>query len=519
MQSQSQQQQLLRFMTGAARGSSSIAPATLETADGQTVVVEPTTADDEVPFSSAAGGDASGNRSSGAINVLLKLLFYLCVILQTVLWPSVVTITFTSLLALESLFHLFILCIDTPSSSRPSPSLMSAITDYSVLFLHNRKVSTAKYIAVCLVTAYMLVFFSLFVAHETRIQPVQTMWIDRSLYGKYLPFLPTSSDDASQGHIFSTRDGAPDVTGEVSKKARDPGFEWPRTLQRPAIIVNGTIPTTPALDCPAVVGANTAYQCFSSKLAVYTSPKGDSVYVPFPSSFYSADVILTPAAGTACEAIEAYRVLLDDDLNIAVPLDYPASVHVAADASANTKCGVFGVSGWCLPFKHSFTTADYAARVAEKCTQGGGQLTIRLPSRAPDYYPQSGRTGQDILVVTAGTHVQVRFLWHDLSAPSPLLDAWEETPHAYDDNAQSWRDSHDSTSVFFKFAIAAVPLLICWYYLAVSFHEVVADYQILLLCLFVLLPSALVFLLVGAFLPMAGLIVCVLAINSAPYEA
>ena len=37
-------------------------------------------------------------------------------------------------------------------------------------------------------------------------------------------------------------------------------------------------------------------------------------------------------------------------------------------------------------------------------------------------------------------------------------------------------------------------------------------------CLFVLLPSALLFLTVGAWLPMAGCIICVVAINHTPYS-
>ena len=461
--------------------------------------------------------EAGGGGRGAAANVLVKLTLYLCIILQVVLWPSVMTITFASILALESLFHLFILCIDAPRA----PSLVECVTDYSILFLHSRKVTTPKYIAACLVAAYMLVFFTLFVAHEVRVQPVQTMWIDPSLFGTYRPFAsPAAAGEAADAN--NNNDGAPDVTGELSKRSRDPGFTWPRTLQRPAIIVNGSIPGT-ALSCPPG-GVAGAYQCFAAKLAVFETPRKDSVYVPFASSFYAADVILTPPTGTPCAALEAYRVVLDDNLNVVAPLDYPASAMPAPPVAGqtppptNAKCGVFGVSGWCLAGQHAFSPADYATAVAQKCVNGGGQLTIRLPPRAPDYYPQSGRTGQDILVVTAGTSVQVRFLWHELSAPTPLLNAWEETASAYGDSAQSWRDSNDSSSVFFKFVIAIVPLLLCWYYLIVSFRFVVQDYHDLLLCLFVLLPSALAFLLVGAFLPMAGLVVCVLAMNSAPYH-
>ena len=518
-----------------ARATAASQPVTIQTPEGDVFVVdsdtlmqqqqaEPQQAEPQPmrrsykqPLAAAAvveEDEPQGGGRGAAANVLTKLTLYLCIILQVVLWPSVMTITFASVLALESLFHLFIMCIDAPRA----PSLVECVTDYSILFLHNRKVTTPKYIAACLVTAYMLVFFTLFVAHEVRVQPVQTMWIDSSLYGTYRPF-----SSPAGGDLVNNDDGAPDVTGELSKRARDPGFTWPRTLQRPAIIVNGSIPGTP-INCPPG-GAAGAYQCFATKLAVFETPRKEAVYVPFASSFYAADVILTPPTGTQCAALEAYRIVLDDNLNVVAPLDYPASAsHTPAAVGqtpppTNAKCGVFGVSGWCLAGQHAFTPADYTAAVGQKCVNGGGQLTIRLPPRAADYYPQSGRTGQDILVVTAGTSVQVRFLWHDLSAPTPLLNAWEETASAYNDNAQSWRDSSDSSSVFFKFVIAILPVHICWYYLIVSFRFVVQDYHNLLICLFVLLPSAITFLLVGAFLPMAGLVVCVLAMNSAPYHS
>lgn len=63
------------------------------------------------------------------------------------------------------------------------------------------------------------------------------------------------------------------------------------------------------------------------------------------------------------------------------------------------------------------------------------------------------------------------------------------------------------------------PLLILWYYLAVKFEGVVPSNQILFMCIFVLLPSVLIFLSVGSWLPMAGSIICVIAINHSPPSA
>jgi hypothetical protein len=78
--------------------------------------------------------------------------------------------------------------------------------------------------------------------------------------------------------------------------------------------------------------------------------------------------------------------------------------------------------------------------------------------------------GHDLLVVTAGARVQMRWRWHDLGEKPSLLSAWEQTSASLNDQTQTWRDASDTTSVFFKYAIAITPLLLLWYYLAVCFR-------------------------------------------------
>jgi len=94
-----------------------------------------------------------------------------------------------------------------------------------------------------------------------------------------------------------------------------------------------------------------------------------------------------------------------------------------------------------------------------------------------------------------------------------LLQGWT---HPENDQAKDWRESSEDGSVFFKYGVVITPLLILWYYLAVQFENVVPSNQILFMCIFVLLPSVLIFLSVGSWLPMAGSIICVIAINHSP---
>ena len=81
------------------------------------------------------------------------------------------------------------------------------------------------------------------------------------------------------------------------------------------------------------------------------------------------------------------------------------------------------------------------------------------------------------------------------------------------DSIQSWRESTNNADVFFKFLIAVLPVIVTWYYLSVEFWEYIPKGQILFLSIFVELPSILLFLSLGAWLPMAGSIICVLAVN------
>ena len=450
---------------------------------------------------------ASSSFYETTANIFFKLLFYVCVLCQVILWPSVMTITFAGALAMEGLIVFFF---------NTAPSVSASLSEYAVLLLHGKRVSVGKYLGMCVLLVYMLIFFLFFVAHETRVLPVQTTWLHPSLLGSYR-FTETANtpfDDVA-------------VTSDTSKYMRRWPFKWPKTLVAPALGINTTIGQGqgPASNGGAFTCGGGPFDCYSARLIASAPPTEGGFpaakqYVPLPSQFYTADAIITPPAGVVCSALEVYRINLDADRNVEHGLDYPASAAASgAGTTPYRKCGVFGVSGWCLAFLHGFSDSDYATQLGGKCTLGKNQqLTIRLPPRAPDVYGASGRIGQDILLVTAGASVQMRWRWHELGEESRLLTVWDQTPGSLLDQAQVWRDSDDAVAVFLKYAIASIPLLLIWYFLAVSFRAIVDSYQILMLCLFVLLPAAIFYMTIGAWLPMVGCIICTLAINHAPAE-
>ena len=368
----------------------------------------------------------------------------------------------------------------------------------------------------------MLIFFLLFVSHEMRIQPAQTTWLDESVFGKY-----TFTDDQNQALP------GVDVASTASFNMRSNPFQWPHSFQQAAVPINGTIFTTPAINCQS-----TKFSCYSAKLAAFNAPSILAYlpyyFVPFVSQFYTADVIISPPQGVSCTSLEVYRITLDDRGNLLHALDYPASAdsspitgnnggtssqgNTSSTLSSYTTCGLFGVSSsWCLAYVHSFTNSQYQTKMASKCAWGNNQqLTIRLPPRGWDVDAKTGRFGQDILLVTAGASVQMRWKWHNVGTSAPLLTSWEQWPTTYGDSVQAWREASDAASVYFKYFIAITPLLLVWYFLGVRFEQAIPNSQIALMCILVLLPSALLFLSVGAWLPMAGCIVCLVAINHPP---
>ena len=121
----------------------------------------------------------------------------------------------------------------------------------------------------------------------------------------------------------------------------------------------------------------------------------------------------------------------------------------------------------------------------------------------------------DILLVTdTAASVQISAMWNADVPPSHWAmfnTFWNQVIST--DQVQSWRESISPADLFFKFAIASIPPLVTWYYLSSEFLEYISNSQILFLSILIQLTSVLLFLSIGAWLPMAGCIICVLAVN------
>ena len=324
-------------------------------------------------------------------NIIVKLLFYICIVLQVVIWPSAPSITFASVLALHGIVHYL---------STHRSKIWTNISSHGICFIQDKDVSLTTYIFICLMAAYMLVFFMLFVSHEAQIQPAMTMWLHPNVLHNY---------------TFRDNENVPfsnvDVKSDESISMRKNTFIWPRKLLlQTAVRVNGTLPTAGAGGTPlmcAVPGSGldfysarmNKYECYAAKLAVFSPPatissssnSGNGLlnqhqFVPMTSQFYTTDVIVTPPFGTKCSDLEIYRTVLDDKKNVQHGLDYPASAIVGVSGSPQlfSACNLFQNPSWCLQIQHPFSAAEYTAKVAEKCAADNGKLVIRLPVRALD---------------------------------------------------------------------------------------------------------------------------------------
>ena len=202
---------------------------------------------------------------------------------------------------------------------------------------------------------------------------------------------------------------------------------------------------------------------------------------------------------------------LGADGSVAHPLDYPGSKVVPGSAANHQACSVFQQTSWCLPVLHAFTAAQYATQIADKCRNEGDSLVFRLPPRTVDVDDATGATALDVLLVTKGAIVTTHATWNRPDEDR-YTSFWRQLNVA--DSASSWRQSTSDFDVTVKFFIASAPLFIGWYYLLYRFEETVCKGSIVLMWVMIMLPSALLFISVGAWIPAVGCIACVIAIHN-----
>ena len=430
---------------------------------------------------------------AGLFELFTKLIFLICIPIQVMLWPTVSSICFVCIYAIINIFMYF--------SLESGKAWASAIASGVYIFRAEKK--PANYVFMIIMFCYFAIYFFAFLTYEARLLPTNTMWLDPSFAANY---------------SASTLAALPvDVTSHVSKQMRDNPFEWSKSVQVAAPLVAGAIPGL--LSCNP--GGGQGFKCYAkiwNTGAATPSAWQGAGFVPFSSQFYDVDVAVAPGPGKSCTDLEVYRLVVDANLNVVQPLDYPAST-IPANAQERLPvftppCKLFNNTALCLQISHTFTVQQYAQELAAKCTYYNNQLIFRLPPRGTDIDSESSRMLLDLLLVSeSASSVNLHATWNADSAQSNWFlfsTFWKQVIST--DQVQAWRESTNQADVFFKFLIAVIPVIVTWYYLSVEFNNISTD-QILFLSIFVQLPAILLFLSLGAWLPMAGCIICVLAIN------
>jgi len=360
----------------------------------------------------------------------------------------------------------------------------------------DKQVFEKSYILASFLLVYSTIFFILYTTQQLHDAPYMTGWIHPKRRHNY-------SFTESKNNLFSD-----DVNDVANVYLREHPFTWPRLHKASGIRINGTLPHAGPGGNPLRCGTHA--DCFAANMAVMDGEDGGKVAVPMPSRFYAVDIMVTPPDGMACKNLEIYRIVYNSWLGVDHSLDYPASSPPMA-SSSNRKCNLFGKGeGWCLSFMHTFSEPEYNATVADKCSAEGGVVIFRLPPRTVDIDPQTGRTALDAILVSRGAGVGFRYTWHTKEAPT-LLTHWTQWEYTKNDAIQEWRDSTAPGAVGLRYFIAVMPLLMLWYFVLVNYS---GDIQHRM-CIFILLPTSILFFSVGAWIPLTGTILCGIAIHMA----
>ena len=104
----------------------------------------------------------------GFVYFMIKLLFVVCMVLQAMLWPSIMTILVVVILCLETILKL---CIGSPDT------FIASLTAYGVFFLRKGTPKPGLYIYTAALLIYTVAFFVLYASQQLREMPYMTTWI------------------------------------------------------------------------------------------------------------------------------------------------------------------------------------------------------------------------------------------------------------------------------------------------------------------------------------------------------
>jgi hypothetical protein len=420
--------------------------------------------------------DASEVKENPAFLIAFRIVLFICYVLQAMIFPNALTVT-VPILLLSSRVLLF--------CSKPTHPEKNFIA---------RIVFEKSYILASCMAVYSAIFYVVYATHQLRDAPYMTSWIHPKHRHNY-------SFTETRNNLFSGG-----INDEANVYMRENPFTWPRIHKAPGVRINGTLlhagPGGKPLPCGDMA------ECYAANMAVM-----EGGVVPMPSRFYSVDIMVTPPKGMMCKDLEIYRIVYNSWMGVDHSLDYPASSPPVASSSYK-KCNLFGKGdSWCLSFMHTFTGPEYNATIADKCNAEGGVVIFRLPPRTVDVEPQTGRTALDVILVPPNASVGFRYTWHSTEVPT-LLTQWSQWEYTKQDAIQEWRDSTGAFAVVIRHVVAVLPLLMLWYFLLVRYEGDAANVQ--LMCIFVFLPSSIIFFSVGAWLPLTSTILCGITINIVP---
>ena len=439
------------------------------------------------------------------MHVLARLVFVALMALHVALWPSPLTIFVASVYGILGFLQFASL------RARANSNAKEEFLTPGVFIMQTT--STIWYTLTVMLAFYFAAFFVAYIMHELQIQDIDTVWIypTPAFLGSYS--FTSTGNNAFEGS----------VTDKESIEMRENPFVWKRAFDFAAPLVIGSIATAGLASAPLACGdpaatGHAAWACYAPKLLLQKTPTSLNgayaarPFVPLSSDFYDIDVRVTPPVGTTCANLEVYRVNLDTDGGVAHPLDYPGSTSTHGSGANYSTTGIFGQAGWGLGVQHSFTDSQYKAKVAAKCDADGQALVVRLPRRNEDVDSNTARVALDVLVVTAGAKVDVHATWNAndnlYTGVFSLLKQIVTT-----DGLQDWRISSEANTIGLRFAIAIAPLLICWYYVIALFEDNACANPVIFVSMTVLLPAALIFLMVGAWIPTIGCVLGVVALN------
>ena len=139
------------------------------------------------------------------LSLFIKLLFLVCIPMQTMLWPTVSSICFVCVYGLINIM----VYMHTTDVTKAVFS--------SGVYLYPLEKRPVNYAFMVIMFCYFAIYFFQFLAQQAQLLPTNTLWLDPSLAANFTAYTLTNLPAA--------------VTSDASKTMRTHTFEWAKTVQ------------------------------------------------------------------------------------------------------------------------------------------------------------------------------------------------------------------------------------------------------------------------------------------------